>query len=131
MPAPLASKSIIPAGVPPELWDGIVEFWPRGEWVNAAHISQLESGWDAFALRDTRDSDHPCGSWISTVDGIRISAELSVGYFQINACNLPPDWEWQRLYNARHNAGTAHMLWERAGGLWTPWYFSAKNLGFA
>jgi hypothetical protein len=49
-----------------------------------------------------------------------------VGYFQINACNFP-DWEWQRLYNARHNAGTAHMLWAQQG--WNAWYFSAHQLG--
>ena len=123
------SVDVIPTGVPDELWVGIAEFWPRGEWVNAANIARLESGWDAFAVHDTRNSDHPCGSFLTVVDGIRVFAELSVGYFQVNVCNLPPEWEWQRLYNARHNAGTAHMLWDRAGGKWTPWWFSAAKLG--
>lgn len=112
--------------VPQELRVAIAEFWPEDEWTNAANISRLESAYDAFAVRDTRDQDHPCGSVVTSADGVSISAELSVGYFQINACNFP-SWEWQRLYNARHNAGTAHMLWaERA---WNPWYFSAKQLG--
>ena len=114
---------------PEELQVCIREFWPEREWNNAACISKLESGWDAFALSDSTDEAHPCG-WFLRVEGtVRITAERSVGYFQINACNLPPDWEWQRLYNARHNAGTAHQLWDRAGQTWSPWYFSALKLG--
>ncbi len=111
---------------PAELQVAIREFWPESEWDNAASISQLESNWDAFALADTTDASHPCGSIIGERGGVKISAERSVGYFQIDSCNFP-DWEWQRLYNARHNAGTAHMLWvERR---WAPWYFSAQTLG--
>lgn len=116
------------ADAPAELQDGIMEFWPQEEWQNAVHIALLESGWDAFAKNDTRDADHPCGAVLRDVDGVAVTAELSVGYFQINACNLPPDWEWQRLYNARHNCGTAHQLWDEAGQSWRPWYFSAKQL---
>jgi hypothetical protein len=112
---------------PVELQVAITEFWPASEWVNAAAVAKLESGWDAFALDDTTDSDHPCGADLGERDGVRITAERSVGYFQINSCNYP-DWEWQRLYNARHNAGTAHMLWENAGRSWRPWYFSAQKL---
>lgn len=111
---------------PNELQDAIREFWPESEWENAAAISQLESGWNAFAVHDSRGVSAPCGTVISTVGGVDISAELSVGYYQINACNFP-DWEWQRLYNARHNAGTAHLLWSTRG--WQPWYFSARALG--
>ena len=114
---------------PQELFVAIREFWPQAEWDNAAAISRLESLWDAFAVDDTRDADHPCGSVLRTVDGVVVVSELSVGYFQVNACNLPSGWEWQRLYNARHNAGTAHMLWVNAGASWRPWYFSAKQLG--
>lgn len=113
---------------PPELNVAIVEFWPPTEWDHAAAIAQLESGFNAFALADTVDAEHPCGSDLGERDGVRITAERSIGYFQINACNFP-DWEWQRLYNARHNAGTAHALWEQAGRSWRPWYFSAKRLG--
>jgi hypothetical protein len=111
---------------PAELRVAIAEFWPFDEWQNAAAISYLESKWDAFALADTTAPSHPCGSIIGERNGVRVSAERSVGYFQINACNYP-DWEWQRFYNARHNAGTAHMLWAQRG--WQPWYFSAKALG--
>jgi hypothetical protein len=111
---------------PAELRDGIAEFWPPSEWAKAAAVAQLESGFDPFALNDTTDPGHPCGSYIGTSFGIRISAERSVGYFQINSCNWP-DWEWQRLYNARHNAGTAHMIWDSQG--WSAWFFSAKSLG--
>lgn len=111
---------------PPELRSAICEFWPQSEWLNAAAIAELESGFDAFALADTTDADHPCGAVIGQRDGVDIAAELSVGYFQIDACNFP-DWEWQRLYNAHHNAGTAHMLWADRG--WQPWYFSALKLG--
>lgn len=112
--------------VPGELYAGIVEFFPSDEVYNACAIAYLESGYDAFALNDTVD-DGKCGDLIEIRDGVRITAERSVGYFQINSCNFP-NWEWQRLYNARHNAGTAHMLWKNAGG-WSPWYFSARKLG--
>jgi hypothetical protein len=113
---------------PAELRDAITEFWPESEWENAANIAQLESGFDAFALADTVDAQHPCGSPIGERNGVTVTAERSVGYFQINSCNFP-DWEWQRFYNARHNAGTAHLLWTNAGGSWIPWYFSASKLG--
>ena len=63
---------------------------------------------------------------LPSIQGIPVVAEHSVGYFQINSCNFP-GWEWARLYNARHNAGTAHMLWEQAGG-WSPWAFSSAKL---
>ena len=116
-----------PASSPPaELLDAIHEFWPESEWDNAQNVSLLESGWDAFALNDTTSATSPCGAPIGERQGVAISAERSVGYFQIDSCNFP-DWEWQRLYNARHNAGTAHMLWAQRG--WSPWYFSAKQLG--
>lgn len=114
---------------PMELQVAITEFWSPDQWDNAAAIAELESGFDAFALNDTTSPGAPCGTPISQRDGQVVTAERSVGYFQINACNLPPDWEWQRLYNARHNAGTAHKLWDDAGQSWRPWYFSAKRLG--
>lgn len=111
-----------------ELWVAIWEFWPESEWENAANIARLESGYDAFALDDTATSAGGCGTPIGERDGVPITAERSVGYFQINSCNFPL-WEWQRFYNARHNAGTAHLLWDRAGQSWRPWYFSATKLG--
>lgn len=111
---------------PQELQVAIREFWPQNEWENAAHISFLESNWDAFAVQDSTDSLHPCGTELSPVNGVAVTAERSVGYFQINSCNFP-SWEWQRLYNARHNAGTAHLIWTTSG--WAAWYFSAKALG--
>lgn len=113
---------------PMELQVAIQEFWPQQEWNTAAQISQLESGWNAFALADTTTPWQPCGTIIGERGGVKIAAERSVGYFQIDTCNFP-DWEWQRLYNARHNAGTGHMLWVDAGGLWTPWFFSCQTLG--
>lgn len=113
---------------PAELQVAIAEFWDESQHINAAAIAQLESGFNAFALNDTVDAEHPCGAYVRTIDGVEISAERSVGYFQINSCNFP-DWEWQRLYNARHNAGTAHMLWANAGGKWSPWWFSCRKLG--
>ena len=106
----------------------VEEFWPPEEWDNALAISRLESGWDAFSVNDTTSENHPCGAPLDSVGDVRISAERSVGYFQINSCNFP-DWEWQRFYNARHNAGTAHLLWEQAGRSWSPWFFSARKLG--
>lgn len=111
---------------PAELQVAIQEMFPPEEWENAANVALLESGWDAFAVANTVDEEHPCGSIIGHRDGVAIAAERSVGYFQINSCNYP-DWEWQRLYNARHNAGTAHMIWQSQG--WRAWYFSAKALG--
>lgn len=111
---------------PCELQCAIREFWPVEEYDNAASIAFLESGFDPFAVNDTTDNDHPCGARLSTTSGVAISAERSIGYFQINSCNFPT-WEWQRLYNARHNAGTAHLIWASQG--WSAWYFSAKRLG--
>jgi hypothetical protein len=116
------------ADAPAELQVAIQEFWPDDEWDNAANIAQKESNFDAFALLDSTDADHPCGASIGARNGVGISAERSVGYFQINSCNFA-SWEWQRFYNARHNAGTAHMLWENAGRSWRPWFFSATALG--
>ena len=112
---------------PQDLAIAIKEFWPADDWDAAASIAFLESGWDAFATRDTRDSQHPCGSILWSVDGVPVSAEWSIGYFQINACNIPPNWNPAHLYNARHNAGTAHDYWSHRG--WEPWYFSARTLG--
>lgn len=117
-----------PANCPTELWDSITEFWPESEWINAANIARLESGFNAFALDDSATPNGGCGVPLRTVDGVLITSERSVGYFQINSCNYP-DWEWQRFYNARHNAGTAHAIWAERGGSWWPWYFSAKQLG--
>lgn len=114
------------ADAPIELQVAIKEFWPPDQWENAASIALLESGWDAFALNDTTTPDAPCGAIIGERGGVAISAERSVGYFQVNSCNYP-DWEWQRLYNARHNAGTAHMIWDSQG--WKAWYYSAMELG--
>jgi hypothetical protein len=112
---------------PPELQEAIREFFPEVEWDNAAAIAQLESDWSAFAEYDSTDANHPCGAVIGARAGVVITAEHSVGWFQINACNLPPDWHWEHLFNTRHNVGTAHDLWSRRG--WSPWYFSAKALG--
>jgi len=113
---------------PVELAESIREFWPQEEWDNAAGISLLESAWSAFSVNDTRSIGQPCGAVIRTApDGTRITAEYSIGWFQINACNLPPDWVAENLYNTRHNCGTAHAMWAERG--WSPWYFSAKALG--
>jgi hypothetical protein len=116
------------ADAPDELRVAISRYWPIGEWENAASIALLESGFDAFALNNTTDAFYPCGTVLNHRDGVAITAERSVGYFQVNSCNFP-GWEWQRLYNADHNAGTAHLLWENAGESWRPWYFSARKLG--
>ena len=112
---------------PDELAAAIREFFPPDQWDNAASVSQLESGWNAFALADTTDAAHPCGAYLGERDGVRVTAERSVGWFQINGCNLPENWNWHHLYNTRHNVGTAHDMWARRG--WQPWYFSATQLG--
>src|ERR1051325_7848017 len=91
---------------PYELQVAIQEFWPEEEWDNAASIAELESGFDAFAVANTTDDLHPCGSIVDHRNGVPSGAERGVGYFQITACNSP-DWGGQRLNNARHNAGTA------------------------
>lgn len=112
---------------PQELLEAIVEFFPQDEWENAAAVSELESGWSAFADNNTTSPDTPCGRVIGKRDGIQITAERSIGWFQINACNLPPDWRAEHLFNTRHNVGTAHEMWSRRG--WQPWFFSATKLG--
>lgn len=114
---------------PPEIAESIREFWPQGNWNEAASISFLESKWNPFAVADTRRPDHPCGSQLYVVNGVSVSAEWSIGVFQINACNLPPEWDPCHLFNVRHNCGTAHAMWAERG--WLPWYFSARALGLA
>ena len=111
---------------PYDLANPVMEFFPQTEWDNAVSIAFLESRWDAFSVDNSTDPDHPCGTPLRMVDGVEVVAERSVGYFQINSCNYP-DWEWQRLYNGRHNVGTAHLIWATQG--WRAWYFSAKQLG--
>lgn len=111
---------------PCELQCSIKEFWPIEEWDNAAAIAQLESNFNAFAKNDTATEYGGCGIPIGERNGVKITSERSIGYFQVNSCNFP-DWEWGRLYNAWHNAGTAHMLWTEQG--WGAWYFSAHQLG--
>lgn len=121
-------EEIYLASCPWELQAVIPEFWPDSEYDNAARIAFLESGLNAFALADTTDANHPCGAYLKTVNGVRITAERSVGYFQINSCNEPA-FEWRKLYNAHYNAEKAFALWQEAGGKWSPWYFSATRLG--
>lgn len=112
---------------PIELQNAIAEFWPENEWDNAASISFLESGWNPFAENDTtRGGAIPCGTTIGERGGVTITAEDSISWFQINACNFPT-WNRAHFFNTRHNAGTAHMLWQERG--WQPWYFSAQRLG--
>lgn len=115
------------ADAPEELQSYVSAFWPPGEWDNAVRIAYLESGWSAFAERDTRDPEHPCGARLDPINGVPVSAEWSIGWFQINACDLPPDWRPEHLFNTRHNCGTAHEYWSKRG--WSPWFFSAQKLG--
>ncbi len=112
---------------PEELREAIAEFFPEEEWDNAADISRLESGWSAFAEADTTDALHPCGTLLRIVNGVKVTSERSIGWFQINACNLPPNWNPNHLFNTRHNVGTAHDMWNKRG--WNPWFFSASKLG--
>ncbi len=134
---------------PAELAEAIREFWPTEEWDNAAAVAEIESGWSPFAENDTRRDGFPCGAQLnvqkgvrvtaewSTVlaalrspraqKGIRVTAEWSIGWFQINACNLPSHWMPAHLFNTRHNVGTAHDMWDRSG--WAPWFFTANQLG--
>lgn len=112
---------------PEELQVAVREFWLPEEWDHAVSISFLESKWNAFAENDTRTADAACGDFLpGRRGGVRISAEWSIGWFQINACNYP-DWNPCHFFNTRHNVGTAHDLWSRRG--WQPWFFSAQSLG--
>lgn len=112
---------------PDELSREIRLFWPESEWDNAAAVSELESGWNAFAEADTRTPSHPCGSILRRQNGVAVTAEWSIGWYQINACNLPADWKPAHLFNTHHNVGTAHAMWDQRG--WSPWFFSAQKLG--
>jgi hypothetical protein len=112
---------------PLELAEAIREFWPAEEWDHAASVARLESGWNPFAEADTTQAGNiPCTTVLYTRDGVAVTAEDSIGWFQLNACNFPT-WNRAHFFNSRHNAGTAHMLWSMRG--WQPWYFSAKSLG--
>lgn len=120
----MALKSIDQA--PAELQASIREFFPQEQWDNAASVSYLESGWDVWAEANTVTDAQPCGSTLRTMNGTRVTAEHSVSWFQINACNYP-DWPWYFWFNTRLNVGEAHALWARRG--WQPWFFSAQTLG--
>lgn len=97
------------------------------DWDEAASISKMESGWEWDAEADTTQGGSiPCGTVIDVRNGVPVTAEHSISYFQINACNFP-DWKWQHFFNVQQNVGTAHDLWSRRG--WEPWYFSAQELG--
>jgi hypothetical protein len=112
---------------PSELAQAIMEFFPPEEWENAAQVARLESNWEWDALNDSTEGGKvPCGTAIGEHAGVEISAERSIGYFQINSCNYP-EWNPCHFYNVRQNTGTAHALWEQRG--WRPWYFSAQKLG--
>lgn len=120
------AKTLTIDDAPADFALAVREFFPQDEHDNCARIAYLESDWDPFAIHDSTDSAHPCGTPIGvSPDGTLITAERSVGLFQLNSCNFP-GWEWQRFYNVRHNVGTAHLLWSMRG--WEPWYFSAKAL---
>lgn len=111
---------------PVELRELIKHWWPETEWNNAASVAFLESGLDPFARLDTRTPDSPCGSVVSDDSGVTITAELSIGYFQINTCNYP-DVEPERFYNGALNVAYAFTLWRARA--WGPWLFSAEKLG--
>ena len=113
---------------PPDLRIGIRAFWPAEEWENAANVAWLESRWNRMAVNNTTTPDLPCGANLPPVNGVAVQAEFSIGYFQINSCNFP-EWDAATLFDAYQNCGTAHMLWADAGGIWTPWYFTAQKLG--
>ena len=97
------------------------------DWNEAASVSKLESDWKWDAQNDTTQGGTiPCGTPLSYRDGVLITAERSLSYFQINTCDFP-DWDPGQLWNTKQNVGTAHMLWNQRG--WGPWYFSAQKLG--
>jgi hypothetical protein len=123
-----AAMSLDLTGAPPDLRQAVREFWAEAEYENALSIAYLESGWKWYAIDDTTSPSAPCGTFLRKVEGVDVTAELSIGYFQINACNFP-DWDPWKLMDPYQNAGTAHMLWDQAGQSWSPWYFSAKQLG--
>lgn len=127
MPTVEEALAITIDDAPAELQDGIRQFWPEDEWTNAARVSLLECGWNAFAENDTRGPGYPCGALLFMKNGVAVRAEWSIGWFQINACNLAVGWKPAHLFNTRHNCGTAHAMWATRG--WSPWYFSATGLG--
>lgn len=112
---------------PAELADAIREFFPPEQLDNAASISFLESGWNAFAFNDTSQWPVDASGFIYYIGGVGIAPERSVSYFQIETLHLPPAWHWWDLFNVRHNVGTAHLYWSERG--WSPWQLSAKALG--
>lgn len=113
--------------VPPDELVALVQrYWPWSEWSNALAISLKESGWDNEAFANTVDDAHPCGAIVGTFRGQPVSAERSVGYFQLNLCNYPSEVETD-LRTPEGNVAEAHALWAARG--WQPWYFTALELG--
>lgn len=111
---------------PDDLVALVQQNWPWSEWSNALAISLNESDWDQEAEASTVDAAHPCGTVISSRNGVSVSAERSVSYFQINLCNFPAD-QWDYLATPAGNVATAAAMWRQHA--WEPWYFSAQKLG--
>lgn len=111
---------------PPDLVVLVQQNWPWSEWSNALAVALNESDWEAGAEANTTAEGVPCGTPLGERNGVMVTAERSVGYFQINLCNYPED-RWAYLLTPEGNVAQAAALWrERA---WSPWYFSAEYLG--
>lgn len=113
--------------LPPELRVAIQGFWPEEEWEHAAAISNLESGWRlnarAYVTQDqVNDWNrlHP--------DDIR-SVEDSRGPFQVNIYAHPWADAGRLLTDWAYASWAGRVVWLRAGGRWSPWFYSAKKLG--
>lgn len=134
-PSPPATSPVEPApagdivtrfGNPPaEVAEAIKRHWPSSQWVNAASVSYLESGWRNTAELNTLNRG-PCGTryWFSDAVGWA-QTEDSVGLFQINICAHGGTREhWQDPDN---NAAKGAELFASSG--WRPWVISAGKLG--
>jgi len=128
-PSPPGASIVTRYGVVPDNVGGAIQaYWPQGEWVHAAEVAYLESGWNPEAVNDTRDlGGGECNISYELPGGGLALTEYSVGLFQINICAHGGTFDgWA---NVDANVSFAHTLYVSAGNCYTPWYLAAGILG--
>lgn len=110
---------------PQDVSEAIKRHWQQAQWVHAAEVSFLESGWSNTAENNTLNRG-PCGTryWYSDAVGWA-QTEDSVGIFQINICAHGGTRE--QWHDPDANAAKGAALFASVG--WTPWRISAGRLG--
>lgn len=133
MPTPVSGGGPVPPGdiatrfgnPPADVADAIKRHWPQVQWVHAAEVSYMESGWRNTAELNTLDKG-PCGTrYFFSAEVGYAQTEDSVGIFQINICAHGGTRDY--WYDPENNARKGAELFASVG--WSPWTVSARRLG--